>query len=145
MGRPVGALTAELDLDQFRTPAVARAGGAAMLLLGAAGLVGALNVGLISAGWLSLLGLVPLVGLAGLALLVAPFLYAGRGWAAILAVPTALGAGLAASLWTVALAIQWQLAPLLIPALLASAVASVLTPFAVRPAMRVSKIRRLLT
>jgi hypothetical protein len=135
------SLTGELDLDLLRSPRSVRLGGAALGTVGFFVLGTAFQLAAVYDGLLLGLLTVPLWVLGGGALLVAPSVYNGRGWAAILGTLIAITASVVSALWGLYVLATFVFAPMIVLGVGSSLVATVVMPFTVGPAIRVSRAR----
>lgn len=137
-----GPADLDLDLADLRTPAVARLGGGMLVAAGMFAVAASAQVltetdGLVATA----LGLA-LTSIGGLAVLVAPHVYNGRGWAAVTGTTIAVAMAALVLGWT-----TWSLvATTFLPALFLAATTTLMVvpvlPFAVAPSLRVSAARR---
>jgi hypothetical protein len=134
----------DLDASSLVAPPVVKIAGA---LLGAAGffVVGtAIQVMAAFPGLGHAVAALPLWVTGLLALVVGPTLFNGRGWAAVLGAGVAAGAALATFGWTLYAVGSFVFAPMLVLGLGSSVLAALAAPFAILPALRLSRTRRAL-
>jgi hypothetical protein len=138
------SLSLDPDTASLVPPLTVKLGGA---LLGTAGFFvtgTALQVAALFPGTLHTIAAIPLWLLGVAALLVGPSLFNGRAWAAILATPIGVGAALATVGWALYAIGSLVFAPMLVLGVGSSALAAVAAPFAILPAVRLSRTRRAL-
>ena len=130
------------DTESLVSPPVVKLGGA---LLGAAGffvLGSALQVAAMFPGFLHGIATLPLWGLGGAALVVGPTMFNGRGWAAVLGTVVAVAAAVTTILWALYAIGSFVFAPMLVLGVGSSLFAAFVSPFAILPAIRLSRTRR---
>lgn len=131
-----------LDAEDLVSPPIVKVGGA---LLGAAGFFvtgSALQVAALFPGVLHGIATLPLWVLGIAALLVGPTMFNGRGWAAVLGTCIAAGAALTTIGWALYALGSFVLAPMLVLGVGSSVLAAMASPFAILPAVRLSRTRR---
>jgi hypothetical protein len=131
-----------LDHESLVSPPIVKLGGA---LLGAAGFFvtgSALQVAALFPGVLHGVATLPLWVLGGAALVVGPTMFNGRGWAAVLGTVVSACAAIATGLWALYALGSFVFAPMLVLGVGSSVLAAVASPFAILPAIRLSRTRR---
>jgi hypothetical protein len=142
--RPVALSTAEIQLPDLQIPVVARLGGGLLAAAGLFAVAGGVQVLAVFDGVLATLCALPLLGLGAVTVLVAPFVYDARGWAAIAGAVLAAATALLALPWIAWTVLSAAFAPALILLFLAASAALAVVPFAIGPSLRLSRLRRAL-
>ena len=132
----------DLDSSSLISPPVVKLGGA---LLGTSGFFvtgTALQVAALFPGTAHTIAAIPLWLLGVAALLVGPSLFNGRGWAAILGGPVSAAAALVTFGWSLYAVSSLVFAPMLVLGVGSSALAALVAPLTILPAVRLSRTRR---
>jgi hypothetical protein len=142
--RPAALHTNEIALPDLHTPVVARLAGALLVAAGLFGAASGVQVLALFEGALATLAALPVLAAGLAALLVAPFAYDGRGWAAILGTVLAAAIAVLALGWIAGSVLALAFAPTLFLAFFAASGALAVLPFAIGPSLRLSRLRRAL-
>jgi hypothetical protein len=142
--RPAALSTSEIQLPDLHVPVVARLGGALLVATGLFAVASGVQVLALFEGALATLGALPVLATAAATVLVAPFAYDGRGWAAIAGVALAAANAVLALAWIAWATFALAFAPTLFLSFLAASGALAVVPFAVGPSIRLTRLRRAL-
>jgi hypothetical protein len=129
-----------IDEQLLRSPPIVRLAGGALLAVGFFVLGTAIQLTAIYDGWWWI-AIAPVYALGASALVVAPQVYNGRGWAAVVGSVLALGSAGITVAWLGWLTATLVFAPMILLGVASSVLALLVVPFAVGPALQVSAAR----
>lgn len=132
----------ELDVSALVAPPVVKLGGALLVTAGFFVTGTALQVAALFPGILHGIAALPLWFFGVAALLVGPPVFNGRGWAAVLGTFVAGGAAITTMVWSLYAIGSFVFAPMLVLGVGSSVLAALVAPFAILPAVRLSRTRR---
>lgn len=137
----LGERASLVNENLLRSPAIARLAGALMVATGFFVLGTAVQLVALHDSWVAQLFTLPLWLFGALALILSPQVYNARGWASVLGTLVALGAAASTIVWLLYALAALMFAPMLLLGVSASLLAVFVVPFAIGPAIEVSRAR----